>query len=212
MTTNGIRVPVAKWLPTPLLSDGFGSAFGTSDGLGHAEGVAGGIGAGGSGVTLSNAGGTWSVSGGKAINTPSVGAELLPNGDFSSGTGWTTDTGWSIGSGIATKVASAGASDVYKSGLAVTGTWYRLTWTLLSRTAGEFSPTIGGVGFLTQNVPATYSYTARAVSSTFLGVRGNATSAGTIDNVSAKALTLSELLTLSNLSCADVYAGKGWKE
>lgn len=64
-----IRVPVAKWLPTPLLSDGFASAFGTSDGLGHAEGVAGGIGAGGSGVTLSNAGGTWSVSGGKAINT-----------------------------------------------------------------------------------------------------------------------------------------------
>jgi hypothetical protein len=56
-------------LPTPLVSDGFGSAFGTSDGLGHAEGVAGGIGAGGSGVTLSNVGGTWSVSGGKAINT-----------------------------------------------------------------------------------------------------------------------------------------------
>ena len=40
-----------------------------SDGLGHAEGVAGGIGAGGSGVALSNAGGTWSVGGGKAINT-----------------------------------------------------------------------------------------------------------------------------------------------
>ena len=60
--------PISLGSP-PLASDGFGSAFGTTDGLGHAEGVAGGIGAGGGGVTLSNAGGTWSVSGGKAINT-----------------------------------------------------------------------------------------------------------------------------------------------
>ena len=64
-----IRVPDALWLPTPLASDGFGSAFGTTDGLGHAEGIAGGIGAGGSGVAWSNVGSTWSVSGGKAINT-----------------------------------------------------------------------------------------------------------------------------------------------
>lgn len=64
-----MRVPAALWLPTPLASDGFGSAFGTTDGLGHAEGIAGGIGAGGSGLTWSNAGSTWSVSGGKAINT-----------------------------------------------------------------------------------------------------------------------------------------------
>lgn len=63
------RVPVARWLPTPLVSDGFGSAFGISDGLGHQEGIAGGIGAGGAGVVWSNAGNTWSVSGGKAINT-----------------------------------------------------------------------------------------------------------------------------------------------
>lgn len=49
-----VGVPTNLWLPTPLASDGFGSAFGTSDGLGHAEGIAGGVGAGGSGVTWSN--------------------------------------------------------------------------------------------------------------------------------------------------------------
>lgn len=70
-----LRIPTALWLPTPLASDGFGSAFGTTDGLGHAEGIAGGIGAGGSGKTWSNVGGTWSVSGGKAINTPTLGIE-----------------------------------------------------------------------------------------------------------------------------------------
>ena len=64
-----VRVPAALWLPTPVASDGFGSAFGTTDGLGHAEGIAGGLGSGGNGKTWSNVGGTWSVSGGKAINT-----------------------------------------------------------------------------------------------------------------------------------------------
>ena len=64
-----IRIPDTLWLPTPLVSDGYGSNYGISDGYGHAEGIAGGIGAGGSGVTWSNAGGTWSTSGGKAINT-----------------------------------------------------------------------------------------------------------------------------------------------
>ena len=69
VSVDYVRVPAALWLPTPLASDGFGSAFGTTDGLGHAEGIAGGIGAGGSGVSWSNAGNTWSTSGGKAINT-----------------------------------------------------------------------------------------------------------------------------------------------
>lgn len=68
-TIDFLRIPDALWLPTPLLSAGFGGTFGTTDGLGHAEGIAGGIGAGGGGVTLSNAGGTWANSGGKAVNT-----------------------------------------------------------------------------------------------------------------------------------------------
>ena len=55
-------------------------AYGVSDGRGHAEGIAGGIGAGGAGVVFSNVGGTWSTSGGKAINTPSLGSEAQTDG------------------------------------------------------------------------------------------------------------------------------------
>lgn len=73
MTSDYIRVPVTTFLPTPLASDGFPTAFGTTDGTGHAE--TSGIGAGGSGLTWTGA--TWSVSGAKAINTPGVGSELL---------------------------------------------------------------------------------------------------------------------------------------
>lgn len=63
-TSDYIRVPADKWLPAPLVSDGF-SVWGTSDGLGHAEGVAGGLGSGGSGLAYSTVG-TWQASGGVA--------------------------------------------------------------------------------------------------------------------------------------------------
>lgn len=51
-----------KWLPNPLISDGFGGTFGESDGLGHAE--SSGLGSGGGGKTISATVGTWQNSGG----------------------------------------------------------------------------------------------------------------------------------------------------
>ena len=60
------HTPADLWLPAPLVSDGFGSTFGTTDGLGHAEGVSGGIGSGGGNVTLTQQIGTWANSAGKA--------------------------------------------------------------------------------------------------------------------------------------------------
>lgn len=38
-----------------------------------------------------------------------LGAELVSNGSFASGTGWTPGTGWAIGSGVATATASSNA-------------------------------------------------------------------------------------------------------
>jgi hypothetical protein len=84
-TNSFIRIPTTLWLPTPLASDGFGTA-GVTDGLGHAEGVATGIGEGGGGLAWQSGGTTWSVSGGKAVNTPLVyGEELIVNGDMETG-------------------------------------------------------------------------------------------------------------------------------
>jgi len=67
--SNFIRIPTTLWLPTPLASDGFGSAFGTTDGLGHAEGVAGGIGSGGGSVSWTQQLGTWADASGAAHAT-----------------------------------------------------------------------------------------------------------------------------------------------
>jgi hypothetical protein len=64
ITFDCVRVPDVFWLPTPLASDGFGSAFGTTDGAGHAEIT--GIGSGGESVTWTTHGGTIGVTSGKA--------------------------------------------------------------------------------------------------------------------------------------------------
>ncbi len=64
-TTNWFKVPVERWLPAPVVSDGF-SAWGSSDGLGHAEGIAGGLGSGGGGKAWMANVGTWGAAGGVA--------------------------------------------------------------------------------------------------------------------------------------------------
>jgi hypothetical protein len=63
-----LRSPDVFWLPAPLLSDGFGSTFGTSDGLGHAEGVAMGRGRGGDGLAYTQVG-TWATATGAVACT-----------------------------------------------------------------------------------------------------------------------------------------------
>jgi hypothetical protein len=83
-----MRVPAVKWLPVPVISDGF-SAWGTSDGLGHAEGLAGGLGSGGGGVAW--AGATATIVAGKLRHVVGLGSELLTNVEF------TTDvSSWAI--------------------------------------------------------------------------------------------------------------------
>lgn len=63
---DSVRIPDELWLPTPVASDGFGSAFGVTDGLGHEEGIAGGIGVGGGSVTWVQSVGAWATGSGVA--------------------------------------------------------------------------------------------------------------------------------------------------
>lgn len=97
---GSVKVPALLWLPTPLASDGFSFA-GITDGLGHAEGIAGELGKGGSGLIWSSGGSTWTVSGGKAINTPTIGNNVVVNGGFNADTDWTKGTGFTISGGKA---------------------------------------------------------------------------------------------------------------
>jgi hypothetical protein len=95
-TSDFIRIPTALWLPTPLLSDGFGGTWPTTDGLGHAEGIAGGIGSGGGGLTWTDAGNA-SIAGGVLTITPSLGVEKVTDPGLEDWASATDLTSWAEG-------------------------------------------------------------------------------------------------------------------
>lgn len=118
----------------------------------------------------------------------SLGTELLTNNTFATDTVWSKGTGWSIGSGVATKVAGS-ASLLSQTIAPVTGTVYRVVYTI-TRSAGTITPRFTG--------GSTVTGTARSASGTYVdfltAVSGNvtfelsadATFAGTVDDVYIK--------------------------
>ena len=117
-----------------------------------------------------------------------IGAELVTNNTFGADTDWTKGTGWSIGSGVATK--TAGTASLLSQAEALTaGVTYRLVYTI-TRSAGSITPQFTG--------GSTVSGTARSNSGTYVdiltAVSGNTTLAfsagagfaGTVDNVHLK--------------------------
>ena len=227
-TSSFLRIPTTLWLPTPLASDGFGTS-GTTDGLGHAEGVAGGIGEGGGGLAWHSGGSTWSVSEGKAVNTPTVGATLWDTGadTFESGTyGWVKYGNNTIendnGKLKITYVDNANGAYNYlvESGdltapLTV-GQWYMFTADMMTaQTAqGDAFHIMDGVSILNaawvaSNTMTPYNISFRAASANGGFVYVGVLAAGDvfyIDNISLKPLTLSELVNTVQTSTKDVIA------
>ncbi len=81
----------------------------------------------------------------KLVQLPVIeGAELVTNGDFSSAAGWAQGTGWSIGSGVATKAAGTG-SDLSRATTAANASVYKLVYTVSGRTAGQVTGKLGAV-------------------------------------------------------------------
>jgi len=233
-TSDFIRIPTTLWLPTPLLSDGFGSTFGLSDGLGHAEGIAGGLGAGGGGLVWLNAG-TWATAAGVVANTPVAGVEKLTNGNMETGnppTGWFVPTG---ASAEATQVADertggTGSYSLNVTGYAyahyansftsIVGKWYRLngwqksvdntTDVYISIRNGILNTgtTLSGSPLYHLNIWNNVLMTGRAISTTTRGQVSvvNAANNGRFDDISVKPLPISTLITESQLSTTDVLA------
>lgn len=219
-TTSFIRVPALKWLPTPLLSHGFASVTTPSDGAGHAETT--GLGSGGSGVVMTGA--TFSVVGGKAVNTPVVATtggplndgNVVTNGNFSAWTGdnpdgWTLDFTEDAGryvtevSGKARFVSNAEpAVQIINSNSLTVGAWYSMASTATTvaaymTTNNSFSPLIGFIS-------GTNTATTRAINTPFYLRRYTTPLDTTVDSVSVLPLTLSELFLTAPLSTSHVVA------
>jgi hypothetical protein len=115
---------------------------------------------------VAGAGGDWTpgnhryqtTTGSKPIlrGTP-VGSNLVTNGDFASGTGWSVGSGWAIGSGVATGTAATGALSATLSTSVVAGNVYRITYTVATATAGSVVVNIGGVNGTSRTAAGTYT-------------------------------------------------------
>ena len=123
--------------------------------------------------------------------TPTLTAVTVANSGFDVDSDWTKGTGWTIGSGVATKTAGSAASLSQAITLAA-GSVYLITWTM-TRTAGTLLPRFtGGTTVSGTALSASGTYTENLVAVTgnvTLEFYGDASFAGTVDDVSVVVLT-----------------------
>jgi hypothetical protein len=71
-------------------------------------------------------------------------AELVVNGSFAADTTWNKGTGWTIGSGVASRGAQAGASSISQAMTLIPGCTYQVTFTITAFAAGSVRPRFTG--------------------------------------------------------------------
>ena len=139
-------------------------------------------------------GATWTISSNKAINTPTLGSELIVNGAFASDTVWTKGTDWSITGGAGVRAAGATPNTVISQAVLTTGVWYRAVFEVIACVAGSFRPYYNA-GYANANLgaPGTSTSSNRATGTAAGVIAVSAGTDGSVDNASFKALTLSQL-------------------
>lgn len=117
-----------------------------------------------------------------------LGSEKVTNGNFASGTSWTTTTGWSISGGVATH-GSNGTGTLSQNISAVIGEEYIASFDVSSLTVSSVTFSCGGVTQSAITANGTYTYRFTATSTAVLAFTPTNTSRFSIDNVSVKRLS-----------------------
>jgi len=197
-TADNIRIPTSTWLPTPLAYDTFtraDGAIGSSETTGPDSQTT---------PSLAWTGSTYAISTNKAVNTPTVGGEMVVDTGFDNPAAWTLGSGASVSGskGVMTATLDGG---FIQYNILTTGTWYSLGIDIDSISGG-------GIGFnnlsSTQTLGTTGSkiVTGRSLGTYFKFSRFTGTVTASVDNVSAKPLTLSSLFSSVSTSDKDVVA------
>lgn len=217
-TSDYIRVLDDLWLPPIAAYDTFTRANGV---LGSTETT------GPDGQTVmayawESGGVTWAIVSNEAVNTPTVGSELVVNGDFAA---WTADDpdSWTVTEGgpatdvteVATGEAHAAAPtlgggfcNIYRSGggsgadpsitqtILTVGQWYLLSLDVDTATSGQIRLQDAG-NKMSKTITSTgvSTHTGRATSAILRVRAGIDPTDMTFDDVSAKQLTLNTLFT-----------------
>jgi hypothetical protein len=115
---------------------------------------------------------------------PALGANLWPQSSFDSDAGLTLGTGWSVGSGVATKTAGTASNLTAAVGLSASVYYAAVDVTRTAGTVGAY-PGSGTTIFGTTAAAASAAYTFVA-SGSGIGFRGDASYAGTLDNATIR--------------------------
>ena len=137
--------------------------------------------------------GDFSAEGINLVSNPNftdTGAELITNGDFATDTGWVKEGLWEISGGSANRIAEGVNSRFYQVGVVEALKSYKLTFSISAISAGAINQvTLGGVGISgTWNTAETFTLYFTTVNTASCSITGDATFAGSIDNVSVKEL------------------------
>lgn len=137
------------------------------------------------------------LGGGKLpVPQPTLGAELVTNGDFSSATGWTPTGTWTIGSGVASVTDGAAGFGVTQNGKLTAGQWYQSRITVVSVAANGVSCTDGSGNVnpsKTTTGAALWAFRALGTQIAFVARTGVTTA--TIDDASVKQITLASMFS-----------------
>lgn len=224
-TADNVGIPSSLYIPVPLVSDGFSSS--TTDGSGNAENNGP--------VGTAWTGSTWTVAGGSVSNSPTLGSELLTNGNMETGDPPTgVSTGSSTIDGVAderTGGAGVQSLSVLSNGIGCCGraqfvpttipdAWYSGSGYLRTVTGATVRlqayrgvapfETLGRSANISSASWSTAQYTFRARTAT-TGIQAAITASGAghefrVDDYSVKPLTLSSLFRSVNAGSADVLA------
>jgi hypothetical protein len=112
--------------------------------------------------------------------------ELVTLGDFSASTGWTQNTGWSIGGGVASHSSGASAGNVERNISPSIGMLVKGTMTVVHTSGGGVRLIVDGNSTPAMSFSAVDTYRAITLGTWPAGARAAADWVGTVDNISIK--------------------------
>jgi hypothetical protein len=157
-------------------------------------------------------GGTFIVSGGKAVNTPGLGGELITNGTFTTDTNWTKATGVTIADGVCHIAYTGAYADILIPATPppmTVGRW--IAWSLTNTLAGGsglLDLAISGNGYYAgfEDRANPFGLTTRTGTQRVVAGYGKIVSNGAtydIDNFSVKHILASTLYNIVETNTAD---------
>ena len=128
----------------------------------------------------------------KGVRTQ-YGPELVVNGGFAGASGWTLSGFQSISGGVLNlSNAGTGSYAARNAGVVVSGKTYQVTFTIVTRTTGDFFVKLGTASGAKHSAPGTYVQNIVAAGTTIEIWSAFAAGNGSIDNVSVKEVFLTE--------------------